>query len=114
MVFAPVSSRRGWGEFGVELAVAARGRGLATEAAGLILGLGFGPLALEGVTASSITENARIARLLRALGFTERGTRREPGWMDRRGWTRTDWALEQNTFSLQGALAPLVSGGESA
>lgn len=90
----------GWAEFGIELAASVRGRGLATRAAGLILGLGFGPLALAGVTASSITENAPIARLLRALGFEERGTRREPGWMDRRGWTRTDWVLSRNTLSL--------------
>jgi RimJ/RimL family protein N-acetyltransferase len=92
----------GCAEFGIELAAPSWGRGLASEAARLVLAFGFESLRLAEVQAESVTQNARIARLLRRLGFHELGFRRQAGWMDERGWTRTDWILPRDAW-LSGA-----------
>lgn len=83
----------GWAELGIELAAPSWGRGLASEAARLVLAFGFESLHLREVQAESVTQNARIARLLSRLGFQDIGARRQAGWMDARGWTKTDWLL---------------------
>lgn len=53
------------------------GRGLASEAAGAVLGIAFGPLALHRLTAHVHTFNSRSYGLLRHLGFRKEGRLRE-------------------------------------
>lgn len=57
------------GELGFAFARQHHGRGLAAEAAGAIIKLGFGELRLHRITAVCIEENEASARLLRRLGF---------------------------------------------
>lgn len=101
----------GWAEFGIELSADSWGRGLGTEAARLVLGFGFETLRLTEVQAESVTENARIAGLLRRLRFRDIGIRRQAGWMDARGWTKTDWTLLRERWSPGPAA---LSGGGGA
>lgn len=83
----------GTAEFGLELAAPCWGRGLATEAARAILGFAFRDLGLRRIVGISVTENARVARLVTKLGFRSAGTRPGPDWMRARGWSKTEWVL---------------------
>jgi RimJ/RimL family protein N-acetyltransferase len=91
----------GYAEFGIELAPERWGQGLGTEAARVILELGFTRLALEEVRCVSVTQNARLAALARSLGFDPIRTRRGEAWMRARGWTLTDWALTKRSWSAR-------------
>jgi [ribosomal protein S5]-alanine N-acetyltransferase len=59
------------------LARAGWGQGIATEAAGALLGWAFDTLDLNRVQAEADTRNAPSARVLEKLGFTLEGTLRE-------------------------------------
>lgn len=83
----------GTAEFGLELAPACWGQGIATEAARAILGFAFQELGLRRIVGISVTENDRVARLVRKLGFRSAGTRPGPDWMAARGWSETEWLL---------------------
>lgn len=61
------------GEIGFTLAPDAQGRGLATEAATLVLDLAFGALSFHRVTANTDPVNTRSAALLTRLGFRHEG-----------------------------------------
>jgi [ribosomal protein S5]-alanine N-acetyltransferase len=89
----------GVAEFGIELAPRWWGHGYAAEAARAIVGFGFRELALREVRAVTVTENARVAKLLAQLGFTALGRRPGPGWMDARGWSETEWQLTRATWA---------------
>ncbi|HEU4619993.1 MAG TPA: GNAT family N-acetyltransferase [Gammaproteobacteria bacterium] len=89
----------GYAEFGIELAPERWGRGLASEASRLLLELGFGRLALEEIRCVSVTQNARLAALARALGFSPLRARTGEAWMRARHWTLTDWALTKRAWS---------------
>jgi aminoglycoside 6'-N-acetyltransferase len=64
---------RAQGEIGFTLAPEAQGRGLATEAVRLMLGLAFGPLGFRRVVANTDPANARSKALLARLGFRHEG-----------------------------------------
>lgn len=83
----------GQGEFGLGLAPKHWGRGFATEAAGAILDFGFRELGLQEIRGVTVTENARIQRLVTRLGFTREETIPGPDWMSARGWSQTVWRL---------------------
>jgi RimJ/RimL family protein N-acetyltransferase len=83
----------GTAEFGLELAPACWGRGIATEAARAILGFAFRDLGLKRIVGISVTQNNRVARLVTKLGFRSVGTRPGPDWMRARGWSETEWLL---------------------
>jgi ribosomal-protein-alanine N-acetyltransferase len=83
----------GTAEFGLELAPACWGRGIATEAARALLDFGFHNLGLRRIVGISVTENERVARLVTRLGFRAAGTRPGPDWMQARGWSETEWLL---------------------
>lgn len=83
----------GTAEFGLELAPACWGRGIATEAARAILDFGFHHLGLRRIVGISVTQNERVARLVTKLSFRSTGTRPGPDWMQARGWSETAWLL---------------------
>ncbi|MCF3960515.1 GNAT family N-acetyltransferase [Streptomyces fuscigenes] len=58
-----------------------QGLGYATEAVGAVLADLFGPRGLHRVSAECDARNERSAALLRRLGFTQEGHRREAAWM---------------------------------
>lgn len=83
----------GGAEFGLELAPDHWGRGFAREAARAILEFAFRDLGVEEVRGITITENARVQRLVERLGFTRVETRPGPAWMQTRGWSETVWGI---------------------
>jgi RimJ/RimL family protein N-acetyltransferase len=83
----------GRAEFGLELAPEHWGRGFASEAARAILEFAFRDLGLEEVRGITVTENARVQRLVERLGFTRVETRPGSDWMRARGWSETVWGL---------------------
>lgn len=89
----------GSAEFGLELAPDWWGRGLATEASRILLRFGFETLALEEILGVAVSENTRVARLVRELGFVERGTRAGDAWMQARGWSFTEWLLTREAWA---------------
>lgn len=64
-------------ELGYGVSVGCWGRGIAKEAAGVILDWGFGELELRRVAASVDPDNTASIRVLEALGFRHEGTLRE-------------------------------------
>lgn len=85
-------------EFGIELDPRWWGRGVATEAARAILGFGFRELGLEEVRALSVTENARLTRLVSKLGFAVLNRRPGSDWMAARGLSETEWRLSRERW----------------
>ncbi len=85
----------GRAELGIELAPAVWGRGYAAEAARAMLAFGFETLGLAEVRAETVSGNARVARLLRGLGFVEVDRRDGDAWMTERGWRHVSWRLSR-------------------
>jgi RimJ/RimL family protein N-acetyltransferase len=88
----------GLAEFGLELAPACWGRGLATEAASAILGFAFRDLGLVTIIALSVTQNERIARVLERLGFRPARVLAGSEWMQARGYSDTEWRLDADAW----------------
>jgi RimJ/RimL family protein N-acetyltransferase len=90
----------GSAELGLELAPKSWGRGLATEAATLMIDFGFGDLGLAELRGQSVTQNDRVARLVAKLGFRRLPQAQGPEWMTARGWTTTVWTLSRSGWPL--------------
>jgi RimJ/RimL family protein N-acetyltransferase len=73
VILYSVSWRHRWGEFGYWLVPGARGRGLATRAAGLALRWMFEDLGLERAQLVTTPDNAGSLGVARRLGFVEEG-----------------------------------------
>lgn len=93
----------GEAELGVELAASAWGRGYATEAARALLDMGFGAPEVRAVRASTVSGNARVAALVRRLGFARVRCAEGAEWMSARGWTEVEWRLERGAWKSRGA-----------
>ena len=93
---------RGVAELGVELAPTAWGRGYAREAARALVDWGFPALDLAEVCAVTVSANARVASLLRRLGFSAAATRPGPAWMTARGWHHVEWRLSRGRWAERG------------
>ena len=106
----------GVADFGIELAPSWWGHGYATEATRAILDFGFHQLGLLEVRGLSVTENARVARMVPRLGFTRLGTRPGPAWMQARGWSQTAWQLTRERWGAEQAAEPgaAAAGGRDA
>ena len=88
----------GMAEFGLQLAPESWGRGFATEAARAILSYAFSDLDVHEVRGVTVTENARVQRLVARLGFTKVEMRPGPAWMRTRGWSQTEWRLTREEW----------------
>jgi RimJ/RimL family protein N-acetyltransferase len=88
----------GVAEFGIELAPDEWGRGYASECARALLDAGFAELGLHEVRGVSVSANARVARLLRRLGFVPTIARDGPPWMRARGWREQEWRLTRRRW----------------
>jgi RimJ/RimL family protein N-acetyltransferase len=95
----------GRAEFGLELAPAHWGCGFATEAARAILEFAFRDLGVQDVRGVTVTENARVQRLVARLGFTKVETRPGPAWMRARDWSETVWGLTAADWRAESARA---------
>lgn len=97
-------AKEGQAELGLELSPAYWGRGYASEAARALLDYGFRELGLREVLGVTVSANARIATLVRRLGFVTTGSRAGPAWMTERGWDYSTWRLTRERWEeLAGA-----------
>jgi RimJ/RimL family protein N-acetyltransferase len=92
---------KGQADFGIGLDANYWGRGLAAEAARLILGFGFLELDLQEVRGVAVSQNEGVTKFAGRIGFT-RGTPR-PGesWMTERGWDAVDWVMTREAWERQ-------------
>ncbi len=91
----------GSAELGLEVAPNYWGHGYATEAARAVLKSGFRDLLLDAVHGTTVSENIRIAHVLRRLGFELLGTSPGPDWMRARNWTNAEWRLTREHWEAQ-------------
>ena len=97
----------GEAELGLELAPAHWRRGYAAEAAGALLAHGVGALGLVAVRGETVSANARVAALVRRLGFEPVGDaqrdaddeRAVPAWLRARGWRPVTWRLIRDRWT---------------
>ena len=90
-------------ELGIELAPQEWGRhGYAIEVLRALAKFGFDELGLSEIHGSTVSVNARIARLASSLGAvaTRQAT---PAWMTARGWSRVEWRVTREQWEKGGA-----------
>jgi [ribosomal protein S5]-alanine N-acetyltransferase len=85
-------------ELGIELAPREWGRyGYAIEVMRALAKFGFEELGLNELYGSTVSANARIARLASSLGAV--ATRLDtPAWMTARGWSRVEWRVTREQW----------------
>ena len=83
----------GEAEFGIGIGSEWWGRGLAYEAARLVLGFGFSELDLRTIRGVAVAENEGVSRFAARLGFTPGAPRSGNDWMVSRGWSARDWSM---------------------
>jgi RimJ/RimL family protein N-acetyltransferase len=69
------------GEVGIAVAGEARGKGIGTEALGLLVRFAFGRLNLRRVHLRTIAPNARALASYRKVGFVQEGVLRQNAWV---------------------------------
>jgi ribosomal-protein-alanine N-acetyltransferase len=85
-------------EFGIGIDADWWGRGIAQEAARIILRFGFSQLNLDQVHGVAVSENEAVAKFVRRLGFSLRTARGGDAWMAKRGWSAVDWVITRETW----------------
>ncbi len=91
----------GQAEFGIGIDANWWGRGIAHQAATLILRFGFTELALREIRGVAVSENDAVTRFASRLGFRSTGPREGESWMVERGWKAIDWVLTRETWEEQ-------------
>jgi len=90
--------RPGEAEFGIGIGSEWWGRGVAQEAATLILNFGFFELAVKIVRGVAVAENDAVSTFAARLGFTPGPSRSGDSWMTDRGWSARDWSLSRDSW----------------
>lgn len=90
-------------EFGIGVDANWWGKGIAQEAARLILRFGFSELDFQQVRGVAVSQNGAVTKLATRLGFS-RGIPR-PGelWMTERGWDAVDWVITRESWERKPA-----------
>ncbi|MDN5760452.1 MAG: GNAT family N-acetyltransferase, partial [Tomitella sp.] len=84
----------GGAELGIEFAPDYWGRyGYAVEVGQALLAFGFGELRFEVITGSTVSANARVARLVEWFGAEVQAIRPGPEWMAARDWKAVEWRI---------------------
>ena len=103
----------GEAELGLELGPDHWGQGYATEAARALLARGVAALGLQAIRGVTVSANARVAALVRRLGFEpaddgaaspaggtgEAGA--APTWLAARGWRQVTWRVTHAQWAAQ-------------
>jgi RimJ/RimL family protein N-acetyltransferase len=86
-------------ELGIELAPSYWGRyAYAIEVGHALLEFGFGKLNLEVICGSTVSANARIARLAQWIGAEVVAIRPGSTWMSEQGWSEVDWRITREQW----------------
>jgi RimJ/RimL family protein N-acetyltransferase len=99
----------GEAEFGIGIGSEWWGKGLAQEAARLVLGFGFSQLDVKVVRGVAVAENEGVTKFAMRLGLTPGPPRRGDAWMTARGWNARDWSLTHDSWEI-----PLSGGRTTA
>ncbi|MBM3779295.1 MAG: GNAT family N-acetyltransferase [Acidimicrobiia bacterium] len=93
--------RDGQAEFGIGIDANWWGRGVASEAAKLILRFGFTELDLREIRGVAVSENEAVKKFAGRLGFVSGVPRQGEPWMLERGWSATDWVMTCEMWEKQ-------------
>ena len=85
-------------EFGIGIGSEWWGRGLAQEAASLVLRFGFFDLDLETIRGVAVAENDGVSKFAARLGFTPGVPRSGDDWMTSRDWSARDWSMTRENW----------------
>lgn len=88
----------GEAEFGIGIGSAWWGRGIAYEAAKLVLDFGFFELGLQTIRGVTVAENEGVTRFVTRLGFTPGPPRQGDAWMVSHGWSARDWSMTREVW----------------
>jgi ribosomal-protein-alanine N-acetyltransferase len=89
---------KGQADFGIGIDANCWGRGLAREAAQLILGFGFSELDLHVVRGVAVSQNEGVTKFASRLGFTRGIPRGGELWMTERGWDAVEWVMTREAW----------------
>jgi [ribosomal protein S5]-alanine N-acetyltransferase len=89
----------GRAEFGIGIGSAWWGKGIAQEAARIILGFGFSELDLNEVYGVTVSANTAVSKFVQRLGFTPGMTRPGEAWMKERNWSASEWVITRETWN---------------
>lgn len=88
----------GKAELGVGLGSSSWGKGIAQEAARLILDYAFSELGLDEVYGVAVAENEAVAKFARRLGLTPRPAPQRPEWMRELNLNAVEWVIARDTW----------------
>lgn len=101
-------SAAGRAELGIELAPQYWGRyAYAIEVMRALAEFGFDRLELNEIYGSTVSVNARIARLAGSLGAVA-VARPSPAWMLARGWSQVEWQITRERWQSSRLSTPLT------
>lgn len=91
----------GQAEFGIGIDADWWGKGIAREAAQLILRFGFSELDLHEVVGMAVFENEALTKFVRRLGFSPGIHRHGDAWMEEKGCSAMNWRLTRESWQRQ-------------
>ena len=89
----------GRAEFGIGIGSAWWGKGIAHEAARIILSFGFSELDLNEIYGVAVSANTAVSKFVQRLGFTPGVTRSGDAWMKERNWSASEWVITRETWN---------------
>jgi RimJ/RimL family protein N-acetyltransferase len=88
----------GQGEFGMGIGRDWWGKGIAREAANIVLSFGFSELKLDEIRAVAVFENEAVTKFLQRLGFSPGMRRRGDSWMMEKGLSAIEWRMTRGAW----------------
>jgi RimJ/RimL family protein N-acetyltransferase len=88
----------GQGEFGIGIGRDWWGKGIAQEAAKIVLAFAFAELELDEIRAVAVVENEAVTKFLQRLGFSPGMRRRGDAWMVKKGLSAIDWRMTRDAW----------------
>jgi RimJ/RimL family protein N-acetyltransferase len=88
----------GKAEFGIGIGSSSWGKGVAQEAARMILDFAFSELGLHEVYGITVSENEAVAKFAQRLGLTPRPAPQRDDWMKERSWSAVEWAITRDAW----------------
>jgi ribosomal-protein-alanine N-acetyltransferase len=88
----------GKAEFGIGIGSSSWGKGIAHEAARLIIDFAFSDLGLDEVYGVAVAENAAVAKFARRLGLTPRPAAQRDDWTREPNWNAMEWVISRDAW----------------
>lgn len=88
----------GKAEFGIGIGSSSWGKGIAHEAARLIIDFAFSELGLDEVYGVTVAENEAVAKFARRLGLAPRSAAQRDDWMRDRNFSAMEWVVSRDAW----------------